>query len=350
MQITQAANLLQVIDKRRLAKYLFIVVLASGLLAAYLIHIDAFELFYDFSRHHEDWGLDEILIALIVALFSVNIAATLLVVQASEQLRRISADRLALERKLAHGAKLQALGNLLGGVAHSVNNHLLPIITLSTLVKNELPKDSQEAQDLEKVIAATNTARAMLRQVLNFARQEEIRDIEKGCQFGPSLLNAIELLKSSLPSKIRFLVDVQPVVESVRISAVNAEILLFNLVTNAVDAIEDNSGEIKVSLAACAPPAFQASKGTQTDLGGRWIRLSVRDSGRGMDAQERSHAFEPFYTTKPVGKGTGLGLSESYGLVQRAGGHIEVNSSPGEGTEISIFLPLVTNAPQPISN
>jgi len=295
MKANELTQIVRFIDKKKLASNLLWVIVGSTLLGWFLLHYEAFELFYEYSREHEDWDLDEALIVLITALFGFSTATAVVLVHAGQRLLEMSAVQVEMERKISHSAKLQAMGNLLGGVAHSINNHLVPIKTLAKLVQEELPKDSLEAQDLEKVITAAGSASAMLRQVLNFARQEEKVNIVEACEIGPALECAISLLKASLPSTIKLTVDIQPLVAHVGVDRTNLEIMVINLVNNAVDAIERRSGKIKVTLAPCTKLPLPTPLSAQlANKQAPWVCLKIRDNGKGMGDLEKSRIFDPW--------------------------------------------------------
>jgi signal transduction histidine kinase len=302
-------------------------------LSLLFIEVQAFETLHEFSRAHEEWELDEILLSLVALFISLSLSALIASIYLSQKLWKLADERLRVERQMAQIRKLQSMGTLLGGVAHSINNHLLPIETLSSLVREELPEESEEAQDLGRVIEAAKGARDMLRQVLNFTHQERHAGA-RYCSIGPTLEASLKLAATAIPSAIRLTHEVPPLNDRIAVSPVDLEVILLNLVSNSVDAIAGATGTIDVTLRLCEIPAAAAANNTH------WVSLTVSDTGQGMTEEQKEHMFDPFFTSKPVGQGTGLGMSETFGIVTRAGGTLEVASLPGKGTKIALFFPV----------
>ena len=248
-------------------------------------------------------------------------------------------DRAALEQQLQHSQKMEAVGQLAGGVAHDFNNLLTVIRGNTELLLGDMPEDgSTTRDDLLQIAAAADRAAALTRQLLAFSRKQVIqpqhtdlnvlmRDLE------PMLRRLIgeDITIATLPSR-------EPA--SVLADPGQLEQVLINLAVNARDAMP-NGGTINIEIGLMniedAPqvPARSAS--------GRCVVLTVSDTGTGMDAATRARIFEPFFTTKEHGKGTGLGLSTVYGIVQQAGGDLTCVSQPGSGTTFRIYLPYVEN-------
>lgn len=340
----------ELIDKTTLIRLVIGFVIITLLLGIFLIYIQAFDLFYAYSRAHEDWDLDELAMTLVATLIALSLSAVVLSFLLGRRLVAMANEKIAMERKLSQGNKLQAMGNLLGGMAHSINNHLLPIQVLTSSVLAELPKDSAVARDLEKVVSASRNASKMLRQILNFARQEEGPHFGRFCHLGKTLQDATELAAAALPGALRIKQDIAPLPHRVAIDQISMEIILLNLINNAVDAIEGQAGEIRISLETSAGPALALMGEAQSRHPEvPWVCIKISDTGKGMREHERLKMFDPFFTTKPVGKGTGLGLSETYGIVSKAGGTIEVASTLGQGTEIVLYLPALTDTVDPVT-
>ncbi len=232
-----------------------------------------------------------------------------------------------LEAQLRHSEKLTALGTLAGGIAHDLNNMLVPIQALTKLVMRDLPTDSAARADLETVVQASMQARDLVRQILAFSRKQEI--VKKPVDLARVTGEALQMLRASIPRTIEIVEELRPV-PSLLGDAGQLHQVIVNLVSNAAHAIGDRIGRIIVSIA----PAMARDGET-----GKIISLKIVDTGCGMDAATVHRVFEPFYTTKPVGEGTGLGLSVVHGIVMGHGGSIEVNSAPGKGSEFIIRLP-----------
>ncbi len=246
-------------------------------------------------------------------------------------LQDITALRLAeqrereLERKLLHSQKLEALGTLAGGIAHDLNNTLTPIMALSKLAVRRLGPNHELRHSLDMIFAASEQARDLVRRVLAFSRREKVEKIHVSPT--ASVNDALSLLRSTIPSSIQLAHRIDNVPP---IFADPSQIcqVVTNLVANGAQAIEPAPGFITVTL----------------QQAGEEIRLSVTDTGAGMDEATRQRIFEPFFTTKEVGQGTGLGLSIIDGIVRNHGGRIEVASEPGKGTHFDVYFPIAAAA------
>lgn len=233
-----------------------------------------------------------------------------------------------LERKLLHSQKLEALGTLAGGIAHDLNNTLTPIMALSKLTARRLTHDEELHNNLETIFAASEQARDLVRRVLSFSRREEFAKLIVSP--GAVVIDAMSLLRATVPSSIQLTTRIDDV-PSILADPSQIHQVITNLVTNAAQAIEPNGGAITVIL----------ERNCDFKPDGE-IRLSVVDTGKGMDEGTRRRIFEPFFTTKDVGQGTGLGLSIIEGIVSSHGGRIEVTSEPGKGTRFDIYFPIAT--------
>lgn len=310
--------------------------LISTFLGYFFIEVQAFEWLHDFSRQHEDWELDELILVTCSIVIALSFSALFTSVVLGKRLLEMAESRVMQERQRTHGQKLQAMGSLIGGLSHSLNNYLLPILTISRYVKEDLPQDSELYQDVSKITEAAESAKSTLRRVLNFTRQEE-NLTDHACIVSDTVNNTLDLAETAIPSSIVFDRDVEPLSLLIPISRVNLEIILLNLISNAVDAIQEKSlvtGHIHIGLCRFDPD----NKPNPGDPDKVCIR--IRDDGIGMTNEQKQRIFDPFYTTKETGKGTGLGLSESYGIVNAADGLIEVDSERNAFTEIRLILPV----------
>jgi len=225
-----------------------------------------------------------------------------------------------LQRQLLHSQKLEALGTLAGGVAHELNNALVPVLALSKLVLESLPEDSPERDDLALIVSSSERARDLVKQILSYSRKQD--RVEQIVDLADLIREALRMLRVSLPATIRIGEAIEAV-PAVAGDPGELHQLIVNLVTNAAQAIGASKGMITVALAL---------------IGGN-VRLSVIDNGCGMDSVTVDRIFEPFFTTKDVGEGTGLGLSVVHSIVTRHGGQIQVRSHVGEGTVFEVLLP-----------
>jgi PAS domain S-box-containing protein len=235
-----------------------------------------------------------------------------------------------LERQLMHSQKLEALGTLAGGVAHDLNNTLVPILALSKLALDELPPNSPVHGDIETIACASERARDLVKKILAFSRKQDL--VKQAIDLARVTRDALQMLRASVPATIQI---VDQIVEVPLLFGDAGELhqVIVNLVTNAAQAIGGSVGKITVSLwgAARRQPSQEEA--------GPAVCLSIADTGCGMDEATIERIFEPFFTTKGVGDGTGLGLSMVHGIVTHHGGTIPVRSKPGEGSEFTLWLP-----------
>jgi PAS domain S-box-containing protein len=240
------------------------------------------------------------------------------------EIKRVEAERRALQEQLHHSQKLEALGTLAGGAAHEVNNALVPVIALTKMMAGKQPAGSRERRNLDMVLTGAERSRDLVKQILAFSRKEEARP-QQSVNVGAVLREALALMRATAPTSIRFKEEIAPT-PAITGDPSQLKQVIVNMVTNAVQAIGQAQGSITVS--------------SQPDADSALLRLSVADTGCGMDEATMARVFEPFFTTKPVGEGTGLGLSVAYGIVKAHGGRIEVTSTPGQGSRFDIFLPV----------
>jgi signal transduction histidine kinase len=232
---------------------------------------------------------------------------------------------------LPHGQKIEALGQLAGGVAHDLNNSLVPVLAMTELVLEGLPQGSEDRPLLETALAGAKRARELVRQILIYSRREEAA--RHAFDLSAIVGDALSLLRAGIPSTIALVETIAPTLPMTGDPGQLHRVVM-NLVMNAAQAIGDQPGRITVAA--------------QRENGGADIRLSVADTGSGMDAATANRAFEPFFTTKEVGKGTGLGLSIVQGIVLAHGGTIVIDSAPGQGTRFDIVLPARIDAAAPM--
>ncbi len=247
-------------------------------------------------------------------------------------LQDITEQRLAerrereLERQLLHSQKLEALGTLAGGIAHDLNNTLVPIMALSKLTARRFEAGSLVRANLETIYEASERARDLVKRVVAFSRKDEPE--KRDTDIAEIVDEALKLLRATIPSSITLEARITKVPP---IPADPSQIhqVVTNLVSNASQAIGGDIGAIVVALELRS----RAS-------GCGEICLSVSDTGMGMDETTQQRIFEPFFTTKPVGQGTGLGLSIVHGIVAGHNGRIEVTSTPGKGTRFDLYFPV----------
>jgi len=248
---------------------------------------------------------------------------------------KAQADLLESERKLTQSRKLQAMGNLLGGMAHSLNNQLQPILILLSMLKRRVNEDAKAVEYVGKMETAANAATDILQRTLATSRAEHGYS---RTDFNQALAKALDIALLGMPPNIKVSQQLKQVTGVGPLDQVDLEVVLLNLVNNAKDAIGVQQGHIDIQMMDCPPEPSRVED--EALLAKRWICLCVKDDGAGMSPEQLSRVLDPFYTTKPVGQGTGLGLSETQGLVSRAGGYITIDSEEGDGASICVHLPI----------
>ncbi|HDS1788169.1 PAS domain S-box protein [Pseudomonas putida] len=245
--------------------------------------------------------------------------------------RRETAQQLdAVRAQLFQAQKLEALGQLTGGLAHDFNNMLTIIISSARLaLATQDPARTQRM--LQHILDASQRGTELTQQLLSFARR---RKFDVASVAPAELVNATRgLLEHALPSSIDLKVLLQPDLPLIEVDAGQLQMVLLNLLFNARDAID---GHGRISLTVDVVELFGEVEG----LKGSFVRFEVEDSGAGIPTEVLPRIFEPFFTTKPFGKGTGLGLSQVYGFARQSGGAICVDSEPGRGTCMRLYLPM----------
>lgn len=245
--------------------------------------------------------------------------------------------RILTEARLRQAEKAQALGNLASGVAHELNNLLLPIVALGEMIQTDLPPDSRNRRRLDKIVEAARRSAGIVGQIGAFTKIQEPR--WEDLSLRPAIAEVMAMVRATLPSSITINQRLEDVGQ-VRGDAEQLQTIVLNLVSNAADAMTGHAGNLDVELSAITmdADAVEAIPGLRA---GRFARLTVRDTGTGMDPETVARIFDPFFTTKEVGKGTGLGLSAVHGILMRHEGGITVVSRPGKGTTFEVYLPLL---------
>jgi PAS domain S-box-containing protein len=241
-----------------------------------------------------------------------------------------------LEQQLAQSQKMEAIGQLAGGVAHDFNNLLTVIVGCSELALEAFDRDDTRRENVDEVLAAARHATLLTQQLLAFSRRQFIQP--KPLQLNDIVQSMNSMLRRLIGGHIELSNVLRPALSLVNADQSQLEQVVLNLVINARDAMPDG-GVLRVET---EEEVVSKDAAAELDVNpGRFVVLSVTDTGSGMSEQTRKRLFEPFFTTKEVGKGTGLGLSTVYGIVRQSGGGIRVNSAPGLGTEFNILLPRV---------
>lgn len=248
-------------------------------------------------------------------------------------------QRHLLEQRLQQAQKMEALGTLAGGIAHDFNNILAAIIGFTEIAAADLPKDSDTHHFLQRVLEAGERARALVKQILTFSRRSEIEP--KPVQVKLIVKEVLKLLRASLPVSINVVQQIYSD-DTVMADPVQIHQVMMNLCTNAGYAMREKGGLLTVRLEGVdLDEAFTKLHGDLKP--GRYLRLSVADTGKGIAPENLIRVFDPFFTTKPKGEGSGMGLSVVHGIVTRLGGVITVKNVPEQGAVFDVYLPAIEN-------
>jgi PAS domain S-box-containing protein len=251
--------------------------------------------------------------------------------------KRAEKEKTVLQLCLQQAQKMESIGTLAGGIAHDFNNILMPILAYSELATMKLPPDSPIQHDINQIHKAAERARDLVRQILTFARQEEKERIP--IKISQIVNETIKLLRSSIPTTIDIRHDISLEYDMVLADPTQINQIIMNLSTNAVHAMEDNGGTLELIIKN-EDVDSESAKGFSGMEPGRYLKLTVKDTGHGIIPQLREKIFEPYFTTKGPGKGTGMGLSIVHGIVKKYGGEIIVESEVYKGTSFHVYLPV----------
>lgn len=247
----------------------------------------------------------------------------------------------SLEAQFVHSQKMQAIGQLAGGVAHDFNNLLTAITGHCDLLLLRHDDQSQDFADLTQINQNANRAAALVSQLLAFSRKQTLRP--ESLNMRDTLADLTHLLNRLVGEKVDLDLTHDPRLRHVRADKRQLEQVLMNLVVNARDAMPDG-GKIEIQTQNWNIDAAMSRDRVTIPIG-EYVKISVRDQGCGIPADKLSKIFEPFYTTKRIGEGTGLGLSTAYGIVKQTGGYIFVDSILGQGTEFTLIFPAIDADP-----
>ncbi|MCB2059785.1 MAG: response regulator [Novosphingobium sp.] len=266
-----------------------------------------------------------------------------------------STEETRLKRQVAQATKMQAVGQLAGGVAHDFNNVLTAILgTCDLMLLRHTPGDS-DYDDIQQIRANSNRAASLTRQLLAFSRQQTLRP--EVLQLPDIVSDISSMLKRLIGEKIQLVVTHDRDLGPVRADPTQLEQVIVNLAVNARDAMQspkgnpkgDGSGRLSLATRRITPADVRALS-NEVIPAGEYTALVVQDTGGGIPPEHLGKIFEPFFTTKEQGKGTGLGLSTVYGIVKQSGGFIFADSEIGKGTRFTVYLPVhheVAAAPAP---
>jgi PAS domain S-box-containing protein len=249
-------------------------------------------------------------------------------------------DRRSLEMQFRQAQKMEAVGQLAGGVAHDFNNLLTAIIGYARLAL-ERAGEGEQRRDVEEIVKAAGRAAALTKQLLSFSRRHVMETVS--IDLNLLIVDMVTMLRRMIGADIELTTSLGPGLPVVRADRSQLEQVLMNLVLNARDATT-GGGAILIETNAVneeTPPHLELKSGS-------YLTLTVSDNGCGMSDETRARLFEPFFTTKPRGQGTGLGLATVYGIVMQTGGAIHVESEPGKGSSFTVFLPTEKGPAHPV--
>ncbi|MEN8263280.1 MAG: response regulator [Nitrospirota bacterium] len=250
---------------------------------------------------------------------------------------RDTTERKRLEKQLIQAQKMESIGTLAGGIAHDFNNILNAIIGFTYLARMKTPEGSDAISSLDRITESTSRATDLVRQILTFSRMgvEELQPV----LIAPIVKEALKLLRASIPATIEFRQNITDT-RHILADSVQMHQIVMNLCTNAYHAMQETGGVMEVGLHETHIDQNFASRYVDMKPGPH-LRLTVSDTGCGIDPSGIDRIFEPYFTTKDKGKGTGLGLSVLHGIVKNSGGTITVASELNKGTIFQIFFPII---------
>jgi PAS domain S-box-containing protein len=255
--------------------------------------------------------------------------------QRSADLMKEVAAREKAQEQLRQAQKMETIGQLTGGVAHDFNNLLMAVMGNLDLLRKRVPDDPRLHRLISGALQGAERGASLTQRLLAFARQQDLRAVPMDLR--ALVQGMIDLLERSLGPRIALRLDLPAGLPPARVDANQLELAVLNLAINARDAMPDG-GSIDIKLSECQAGGDPVLKS------GRYLKLSVIDTGKGMTPEILKRAVEPFFSSKPLGKGTGLGLSMVHGLAVQLGGALQLSSAVGKGTTATLLLPAATAA------
>jgi PAS domain S-box-containing protein len=246
-------------------------------------------------------------------------------------------NEVRIEKQMRQSQKMESLGTLAGGIAHDLNNILMPIVLNAELLLEQLSEDAPYRAALEKILNAAHRGRDLVKQVVTFSRRGEQE--RSPLLLTPLIKEALALVRASLPADIEVKCLLENTDKMVDANPSQIHQVLLNLCSNAADAIGSRRGSIEIRLEETL--LNQNTAGQHSLKPGPHLRLSVTDDGSGIDPSLINRIFEPFFTTKSPGEGTGMGLAMVHGIITHHKGAIDVISTLGEGSAFHVYLPCV---------
>ncbi|HUV59629.1 MAG TPA: PAS domain S-box protein [Desulfatiglandales bacterium] len=249
-------------------------------------------------------------------------------------------EKKKLEDQLQQSQKMEAIGTLAGGIAHDFNNILSAIFGYTELAMGNLPEDSRARSNMNKLLKAGERAKDLVKQILTFSRNS--KQEQKPILVHPLVKETLKLLRSTLPTTIEIRQNISSA-NMVLADPTQIHQVIMNLCTNAYHAMDEKGGVLEVSLVDIELDSEFTAKHLNT-YPGPYLRLTVSDTGHGIEKKVIDRIFEPYYTTKEKSGGTGMGLAVVHGIVKSHGGIITAYSKPGKGSTFNVFLPRIEHA------
>lgn len=275
--------------------------------------------------------------------FSAYVSSALENVRLFKETARAYEELRITQGQLVQAQKMEAIGTLAGGIAHDFNNILTAIIGYTELAREEVPEGSRVQANLQEVLKAGMRAKDLVQQILMFSRQSTQE--QKPLQMDSIVEEGLKLLRASIPTTIEIRPNIQRECGTVLGDPTQIYQVLMNLCANAAHAMREKGGVLEVSLMNVD---IDAALAQHPDLkSGPYVRLTVSDTGHGMDRAVMERIFDPYFTTKEPGEGTGMGLAVVHGAVKSHGGAIAVDSEPGKGTTFHVYFPRMERGGAP---
>ncbi|MGE5093208.1 MAG: PAS domain S-box protein [Bacillota bacterium] len=252
-------------------------------------------------------------------------------------------ERRRTEERVRHAQRMEAVGQLAGGVAHEINNMMQGVLGFSELLLHGLPTGDERRSDVEQIRRAAGRAAMVTGQLLAFSRRQVLR--AEVLELGAVIENIEPMLRRLLGEDRQLVVSRASGIGRVKADQGQVEQVLINLALNARDAMP-SGGRLTLALRNVDLDLAYGDRHPGVEIRpGPYVMIAATDTGHGMDAATQARIFEPFFTTKPTGQGTGLGLATVYGIIRQSGGYIWVYSEPGRGTTFKVYLPLLVDPP-----
>ena len=258
--------------------------------------------------------------------------------------KQMEIEKENLAKQLMQSQKMEAIGTMAGGIAHDFNNILMPIMGYTELTLSNLDKGSKDRDYLQQVIRASHRAKDLVKQILTFSRQDE--NEKRPIETGPLVKETVKLLRSSLPSTIEIRETIDSPDGCILGCPTQIHQVVMNLCTNAYHAMRRKGGVLGVTVSHTLPTPIDDMVPPALIEDG-FVRLTISDTGHGIDPTIKDRILEPYFTTKPAEEGTGLGLSVVHGIVKSHKGHLTFQSEPEKGTTFHLFFPRITGPDTP---